>query len=119
MYSEERIRKGAEKLEKGVAAKQQGRLDGFFKAQPKAETKKDDDKKPAKGKGKGKADTKGTKRKVSLLVVFRCNVSVDSGCDRATRRMRGVVRRLRPRNRPLYAPQSRLYGSLVSHISSI
>lgn len=57
------MRKGAEKLSKGVAAKQQGRLDGFFKSVPKAETEKDDDK--AKAKGKGKANAKGTKRKVS------------------------------------------------------
>ena len=45
------MRKAAEKLSKGVAAKQQGRLDGFFKAQPKAE--KEEDKKPAAEKTTG------------------------------------------------------------------
>ncbi|EKM51798.1 uncharacterized protein PHACADRAFT_102664 [Phanerochaete carnosa HHB-10118-sp] len=66
-FNEDRVRKGAEKLTKGVAAKQQGRLDGFFKAPAKAEKKekKDEDKKPAKGKSKG--DAKGTKRKVGCL----------------------------------------------------
>lgn len=71
-YSEERVRKGAEKLTKYINAKQQGRLDGFFSSKPKAfEPSKDDDK---KGKGKGKATAKGkddgkkgTKRKVSRL----------------------------------------------------
>ncbi|KIP03856.1 hypothetical protein PHLGIDRAFT_129893 [Phlebiopsis gigantea 11061_1 CR5-6] len=58
-FNEDRVRKGAEKLTKGVSAKQQGRLDGFFTAQPKP-TKKDEE---SKGKGKGKAATKGTKRK--------------------------------------------------------
>ncbi len=55
-HSEERVRKGAEKLSKFLNAKQQGRLDGFFTAQPKTSPKKDKD----DGKGKGK----GTKRKV-------------------------------------------------------
>ncbi|PSR70456.1 hypothetical protein PHLCEN_2v13607 [Hermanssonia centrifuga] len=41
---------------------QQGRLDGFFTAQPKAAVKEKDDGK-GKGKGKGKSDTKSTKRK--------------------------------------------------------
>lgn len=63
--SEDRVRKGAEKLAKGVSAKQQGRLDGFFKAVPKVETRKDKEDDKPKGKGKGKADAKGTKRKVS------------------------------------------------------
>ncbi|KAI0087893.1 PIN domain-like protein [Irpex rosettiformis] len=54
-FNEERVRKGAEKLTKFLNAKQQGRLDGFFTAQPKTSPKK------AKDDGKGKA--KGTKRK--------------------------------------------------------
>ncbi len=58
--SEERVRKGGEKLSKFLNAKQQGRLDGFFSVKPKASpTKKD------KAEGKG-AKGKGTKRKVSL-----------------------------------------------------
>lgn len=60
-YSEERVRKGAEKLSKFLNAKQQGRLDGFFTVQPKA-------KEPTAAKGKGAAkgkDAKGGKRKVS------------------------------------------------------
>jgi hypothetical protein len=64
--SEERVRKGAEKLQKFLNSKQQGRLDGFFTVKPKE--------KPDKGdvKGKGKVDKnakgKGTKRKVSLFI---------------------------------------------------
>lgn len=52
--SEERVRKGAEKLQKFLNAKQQGRLDGFFTVQPKEP--KEDKGKGVKGKGK---DTKG------------------------------------------------------------
>lgn len=60
--SEERVRKGAEKLSKSLNTKQQGRLDGFFTATPKTSAPK---KAPAKG-AKGKDDKgKGTKRKVS------------------------------------------------------
>ncbi|KAG6898172.1 Flap endonuclease 1-A [Termitomyces sp. T32_za158] len=57
-FNEERVRKGAEKLQKSLNSKQQGRLDGFFSVKPKEKTdlKKDT---------KGKADAKGksTKRK--------------------------------------------------------
>jgi flap endonuclease-1 len=61
--SEERVRKGAEKLAKSLNAKQQGRLDGFFTATPKTSAPKA----PAKN-AKGKDDKgKGTKRKVSGL----------------------------------------------------
>ena len=68
LSSEDRVRKGAEKLTKMLAAKQQGRLDGFFTSKPK------DGSSPIKGgnnKSKTKAtDTKGsktsgTKRKAS------------------------------------------------------
>ncbi|KIO18056.1 hypothetical protein M407DRAFT_32266 [Tulasnella calospora MUT 4182] len=55
-FNEDRVRKGAEKLQKMLAAKQQGRLDGFFTVKPK-------EKEPASSKG-GK-DAKGTKRKAS------------------------------------------------------
>jgi flap endonuclease-1 len=59
--SEERVRKGAEKLAKSLNAKQQGRLDGFFTATPKASAPK-----PSGKNVKGKDDKgKGTKRKVS------------------------------------------------------
>ena len=55
--SEERVRKGAEKLAKFLNAKQQGRLDGFFTVQQKTSPEKG-------GKGKGKESAgKGTKRK--------------------------------------------------------
>ena len=61
--SEERVRKGAEKLAKSLNAKQQGRLDGFFTATPKTSTPKASAK-----NAKGKDDKgKGTKRKVSGL----------------------------------------------------
>jgi len=53
-FNEDRVRKGADKLLKLLNAKQQGRLDGFFTAQPK-EPKGD---KGKVGKGKG-TDTKG------------------------------------------------------------
>ena len=57
--SEERVRKGADKLAKFLNTKQQGRLDGFFtvKAKEKAAP-------AAKGKGKPDPKAKGTKRKV-------------------------------------------------------
>jgi flap endonuclease-1 len=57
--SEERVRKGAEKLEKFLNAKQQGRLDGFFTIQSKSPKKGD-----AKGKSKDDGKVKGVKRKV-------------------------------------------------------
>jgi flap endonuclease-1 len=60
-FSEERVRKGAEKLQKYLNSKQQGRLDGFFTVKPKEKAP------PVKGKGaekKGDAKGKGTKRKV-------------------------------------------------------
>lgn len=59
--SEERVRRGAEKLSKFLNAKQQGRLDGFFTAKPKASPPKA--KEAEKGKGKA---AKGTKRKVCV-----------------------------------------------------
>jgi len=62
-FSEERVRKGAEKLQKHLNSKQQGRLDGFFTVKPKEKVP------PAKGKGadkKGDAK-KGAKRKVGFL----------------------------------------------------
>lgn len=60
MVSEDRVRAGAAKLSKMLAAKQQGRLDGFFSVKPKEEG--------AKGKGKGddkkrKGDDKGGAKK--------------------------------------------------------
>ena len=63
VISEERVRKGAEKLAKSMNTKQQGRLDGFFTTTPKTSAPK---KAPAKD-AKGKDDKgKGTKRKVSF-----------------------------------------------------
>ncbi|KIJ64653.1 hypothetical protein HYDPIDRAFT_175575 [Hydnomerulius pinastri MD-312] len=66
-FNEERVRKGAEKLQKFLNSKQQGRLDGFFTVQPKTSPKKGDHKtKDAKGKGKdvkGKETKAGAKRK--------------------------------------------------------
>ncbi|KLO11101.1 PIN domain-like protein [Schizopora paradoxa] len=56
-FNEERVRKGAEKLEKFLHSKQQGRLDGFFTVQQKKSPEK------PTGKGKGKETAKGTKRK--------------------------------------------------------
>lgn len=74
-FSEERVRKGADKLKARMSAKQQGRLDGFFTVKPKeggggsspasgsgSKKRKGDDKKDAGGKGGKKAKT-ATKKK--------------------------------------------------------
>lgn len=72
--SEDRVRKGAEKLQKFLSAKQQGRLDGFFTAKPKTSPKKEDTKgkdskgkkasakTPAKRKAEEKAEKSGSKK---------------------------------------------------------
>lgn len=57
-YSEDRVRAGAAKLAKMLAAKQQGRLDGFFKPQPPKETNGTDKGKGGKAGDKRKADDK-------------------------------------------------------------
>lgn len=75
--SEERVRKGAEKLTKYLNSKQQGRLDGFFTVKPKEKKSPD-----AKGKH---ALKKGTKRKVGFVlasdfhsfVVFVCRETIN------------------------------------------
>ncbi|EPQ50958.1 PIN domain-like protein [Gloeophyllum trabeum ATCC 11539] len=59
-FNEDRVRKGAEKLQKHLNAKQQGRLDGFFSVKPKTSPQREE---KTKGKGSGK-DAKGTKRKI-------------------------------------------------------
>ena len=65
-HSEERVRKGAEKLTKFLNAKQQGRLDGFFSVQ---------NKEPQKSKAAEKGSQKGVKRKVNISIVYlSCNV---------------------------------------------
>lgn len=83
------MRKGAEKLTKFLNAKQQGRLDGFFtaSAKPKTSPKKDDAK-----KGKGKSEPKGTKRKVSNMVISAsfCCMSADA-VDRPTTKARRLA----------------------------
>jgi hypothetical protein len=68
-HSEDRVRKGADKLTKHMGAKQQGRLDGFFKVQPKSspDAKKGTKKAASAGKGAGK----GKKRKVCRLLDLR------------------------------------------------
>jgi len=65
--SEERVRKGAEKLARSLITKQQGRLDGFFSATPKASAPKKASTKDAKGKDDKR---KGTKRKVSYCLAL-------------------------------------------------
>ncbi|KAK7033898.1 Elongation of fatty acids protein 2 [Paramarasmius palmivorus] len=59
-FNEERVRKGAEKLQKFLNAKQQGRLDGFFTVKPKDKTEPAKKGTSAKGGKKGAA---GAKRK--------------------------------------------------------
>ncbi|KAF5348605.1 hypothetical protein D9756_009578 [Leucocoprinus leucothites] len=63
-FNEERVRKGAEKLQKFLNIKQQGRLDGFFSVKPKDKpaTKTDTKAKGAKRKGDDKAES-GTSKK--------------------------------------------------------
>ncbi|KAK0465155.1 flap endonuclease 1 [Desarmillaria tabescens] len=55
-FNEDRVRKGAEKLQKFLNAKQQGRLDGFFtvKAKEKKEPPKKGKEKDTKTKGSGR-----------------------------------------------------------------
>jgi hypothetical protein len=62
--SEDRVRKGADKLTKHLGAKQQGRLDGFFKVQPKSSP----DAKKGTTNPAGKGAAKGKKRKVRRLL---------------------------------------------------
>eukprot|EP00730_Choanoeca_flexa_P003692 TRINITY_DN11476_c1_g2_i4.p1 TRINITY_DN11476_c1_g2~~TRINITY_DN11476_c1_g2_i4.p1 ORF type:complete len:380 (+),score=113.70 TRINITY_DN11476_c1_g2_i4:44-1183(+) len=64
-FTEDRIRKGAEKLTKARAGKTQGRLDSFFKALPSgsAKRKPDKGKKGDKAAKKGKAKPSAKKRK--------------------------------------------------------
>ncbi|GAA5837357.1 hypothetical protein JCM5353_006978 [Sporobolomyces roseus] len=65
-FSEDRVRKGADKLKARLSSKQQGRLDGFFTVQPKdpkaGGTKRKADDKAGKGK-KAKTETKGKGKK--------------------------------------------------------
>lgn len=66
-FSEDRVRSGAARLQKATKQKQQGRLDGFFKAQPKSDDgnkskRKLEEKKSATAAAK-KAKTKGGKAK--------------------------------------------------------
>lgn len=91
--SEDRVRKGAEKLAKFLNAKQQGRLDGFFAAKPKEA--------PAKGKDDAKGKGKGTKRKVRSSPLRKNCVDSNMSRRRTTRRRRapGRARRRRQRSR--------------------
>ena len=64
-FSEDRVRSGAEKLNKNLKVAQQSRLEGFFKAMPKTEEqrnelkrKADDKKEAAKKKQKQGAKAK-------------------------------------------------------------
>ncbi|KAF8879095.1 PIN domain-like protein [Gymnopilus junonius] len=56
-FNEERVRKGADKLQKYLHTKQQGRLDGFFTVKPKEKAP------PAKDKGKAGTKRKGDEKK--------------------------------------------------------
>ncbi|KAK7471002.1 Elongation of fatty acids protein 2 [Stygiomarasmius scandens] len=66
-FNEERVRKGAEKLQKNLMAKQQGRLDGFFAVKPKEPSAKPKAGSKGKdtGKGKGAAKRKGDDKEES------------------------------------------------------
>ncbi|CAO1623823.1 unnamed protein product [Sympodiomycopsis kandeliae] len=60
-FAEDRVRKGAEKLQKALGQKQQGRLDGFFKAAAPPKRKAEEDAKGGK-KGAAKDAKKGKKK---------------------------------------------------------
>ena len=60
--SEDRVRKGAEKLTKHIGAKQQGRLDSFFKVAPKATPDKKEKSAPVGGKKRKVRREKALKR---------------------------------------------------------
>ncbi|GAA5939986.1 hypothetical protein JCM1841_000909 [Sporobolomyces salmonicolor] len=66
-FSEDRVRKGADKLKARLSAKQQGRLDGFFTVKPKdpkaAPAKRKAEDKSGKGSKKAKTDAKGKGKK--------------------------------------------------------
>lgn len=84
--SEDRVRKGADKLRLRLSSKQQGRLDGFFTVQPK------DPKNPKDAK----------KRKVRRCPLFLVDFGpglIRVGCRRTTRRTRRARRRNRRRRR--------------------
>lgn len=63
-FSEDRVRKGAEKLTKALGQKQQGRLDGFFKVQQAPKRKAEDEPSSSKG-AKGGKGGKGSDSKAS------------------------------------------------------
>lgn len=60
-FAEDRVRKGAEKLQKALGQKQQGRLDGFFKAAAPPKRKAEEEAKGGK-KGAAKDAKKGKKK---------------------------------------------------------
>lgn len=91
-FSEERVRKGAEKLSKFLNAKQQGRLDGFFTVQPKAPSVKN-----VKGKKVDAKGAAGSKRKVGVESTFQMPIS-DLRSPRPKRAMQVRVRRQRRRS---------------------
>ncbi|EIW81137.1 PIN domain-like protein [Coniophora puteana RWD-64-598 SS2] len=64
-FNEERVRKGAEKLQRFLNTKQQGRLDGFFTVKPKDSSSSPPKKRGAKDAGEDKKGKKGgAKRKL-------------------------------------------------------
>ena len=66
-FSEERVRKGVQKLNKSKATSTQGRLDSFFKAIPKTEEQLQKiQKRKAAEKAKDKAAKKNSKKASSL-----------------------------------------------------
>lgn len=91
LHSEERVRKGAEKLAKFLNAKQQGRLDGFFTVMA------------SKGpKNKDTRDNKGKKRKVLMFTFcgIRLGLNVMFPFRLQTIKRKGVARKQR-KNRKL------------------
>jgi hypothetical protein len=74
-----------------LAAKQQGRLDGFFKPQPKAAG--------SAANGKSKDESKGAKRKVLRIhMVFQSAPLIEVAYFRVPRRRSRVPRRRKGRS---------------------
>lgn len=112
LNSEERVRKGAEKLSKYLNTKQQGRLDGFFTVTAKP-------KELAKVKGKDDKGKKGAKRKVRCVVALCLQVVTDSS-HRVKIRNRVEVkgRRARQKNEWMAKSSFTIMARIHSHTFS-
>jgi hypothetical protein len=95
--SEERVRKGADKLTKFLNTKQQGRLDGFFTVKAKEKPAP-----PAKGKGKPDPKAKGTKRKVGVVLLYSVGQVLTRISHRETRKGKAALGRRQNGSKPYH-----------------